>query len=325
MKFHRVVLALTACLAAGTFDNALSQSAYPARPIRMISPYPPGAVVDTLCRTLASPLGDLLGQPIVVENRTGAGGNIGMDVVAKAPVDGYTIGMGGIGPNAINPSVYAKMPFDPVNDLAPITFVASNINVLVVHPSVPARNVQELVTYAKSNPGKLSFGSAGTGTSQHLAGELFKQLTGVEMTHVPYKGAGPAVSDLIGGQIPLMFADISASLAYIRAGKLRALGVTTRERTPLLPGVPTLIEQGIPDFDVNAWFGLFAPARVPREIIMRLNTESAKALGQPATRERLESMGLSPAPDTPEEFARFVRREQERWAKVVKAVHIRAE
>jgi len=290
----------------------------------MISPYPPGAVVDTLCRTLASPLGELLGQPIVVENRTGAGGNIGMDVVAKAPADGYTIGMGGIGPNAINPSVYAKMPFDPVRDFAPITFVASNINVLVVHPSVPARNVQELVAYAKANPGKLSFGSAGRGTSQHLAGELFKQLTGVEMTHVPYKGAGPAVSDLLGGQIPLMFVDISASLGHIRSGKLRALGVTTRERTPLLD-VPTLIEQGIPDFDVNAWFGLFAPARVPPEILARLNTESAKALRLPATRERLQSVGLSPAPDTPEEFAQFTRNELDRWAKVVKAAHIRAE
>jgi len=324
MTLHRAVFALTVFLAASTLDNAWAQSAYPARPIRMISPYPPGAVVDTLCRTLASPLGELLGQPIVVENRTGAGGNIGMDVVAKAPADGYTIGMGGIGPNAINPSVYAKMPFDPVRDFAPITFVASNINVLVVHPSVPARNVQELVAYAKANPGKLSFGSAGRGTSQHLAGELFKQLTGVEMTHVPYKGAGPAVSDLVGGQIPLMFVDISASLGHIRSGKLRALGVTTRERTPLLD-VPTLIEQGIPDFDVNAWFGLFAPARVPPEILARLNTESAKALRLPATRERLQSVGLSPAPDTPEEFAQFTRNELDRWAKVVKAAHIRAE
>jgi len=324
MTLHRAVFALTVFLAASTLDNAWAQSAYPTRPIRMISPYPPGAVVDTLCRTLASPLGELLGQPIVVENRTGAGGNIGMDVVAKAPADGYTIGMGGIGPNAINPSVYAKMPFDPVRDFAPITFVASNINVLVVHPSVPARNVQELVAYAKANPGKLSFGSAGRGTSQHLAGELFKQLTGVEMTHVPYKGAGPAVSDLVGGQIPLMFVDISASLGHIRSGKLRALGVTTRERTPLLD-VPTLIEQGIPDFDVNAWFGLFAPARVPPEILARLNTESAKALRLPATRERLQSVGLSPAPDTPEEFAQFTRNELDRWAKVVKAAHIRAE
>jgi len=324
MTLHRAVFALIVFLAASTLDNAWAQSAYPARPIRMISPYPPGAVVDTLCRTLASPLGELLGQPIVVENRTGAGGNIGMDVVAKAPADGYTIGMGGIGPNAINPSVYAKMPFDPVRDFAPITFVASNINVLVVHPSVPARNVQELVAYAKANPGKLSFGSAGRGTSQHLAGELFKQLTGVEMTHVPYKGAGPAVSDLVGGQIPLMFVDISASLGHIRSGKLRALGVTTRERTPLLD-VPTLIEQGIPDFDVNAWFGLFAPARVPPEILARLNTESAKALRLPATRERLQSVGLSPAPDTPEEFAQFTRNELDRWAKVVKAAHIRAE
>jgi tripartite-type tricarboxylate transporter receptor subunit TctC len=317
----RAVLALITCLTVAA--SAWAQ-AYPVKPIRLISPFPPGAVVDTLCRTLAAPLGELLGQPVVVENRTGAGGNIGMDVVAKAPADGYTIGMGSIGTHGINPSVYAKMPFDPLRDFVPITFVASNINVLVVNPSVPAHNVQQLIAYAKANPGKLSYGSAGTGTSQHLAGELFKQLTGVEMTHVPYKGAGPAVTDLIGGQIPLMFADISASLGHIRAGKLRALGVTTRERTPLLD-VPTVIEQGVADFDVNAWFGLMAPAGTPRDIVTRLSTESAKALNLPATRERLQSLGLNPAPNTPEEFAQFIRGELERWAKVAKAVNIRAE
>ena len=320
-SLRRALLALVLCLGGAT--HAWAQS-YPVRPIRLISPFPPGAVVDTLCRTLAVPLGELLGQPVIVENRTGAGGNIGMDVVAKAPADGYTIGMGSIGTHGINPIVYAKMPFDPLRDFVPITFVASNINVLVVNPSVPAHNVQQLIAYAKANPGKLSYGSAGTGTSQHLAGELFKQLTGVEMTHVPYKGAGPAVGDLVGGQIPVMFADISASLGHIRSGKLRALGVTTRERTPLLD-VPTLIEQGIPDFDVNAWFGLFAPARTPREIVMRLYAESAKALRLPATRERLEGLGLSPAPNTPEEFARFIQGELDRWARVPKAVNIRAE
>jgi tripartite-type tricarboxylate transporter receptor subunit TctC len=317
----RTILALSLWLMAAT--QAWAQS-YPVKPIRLISPFPPGAVVDTLCRTLAVPLGELLGQPVIVENRTGAGGNIGMDLVAKAPADGYTIGMGGIGTHGINPSVYAKMPFDPVRDFVPISFVASNINVLVVNPSLPAQNVQQLIAYAKANPGKLSYGSAGTGTSQHLAGELFKQLTGIEMTHVPYKGAGPAVADLIGGQIPLMFADISASLGHIRAGKLRALGVTTRERTPLLD-VPTVIEQGVADFDVNAWFGLMAPAGTPRDAVARLSAESAKALNLSATRERLQSLGLNPAPNTPEEFARFIRGELERWAKVARAVNIRAE
>jgi len=320
----RAVLAVIGCLAIATLGSAWGQSAYPAKPVRMISPFPPGAVVDTLCRTLAAPLGELLGHPVVVENRPGAGGNIGMAAVAKAPADGYTIGMGGIGPNAINPGIYATMPFDSVHDFMPITFVASNINVLVVNPSVPAQNVQELIAYAKANPGTLSFGSAGPGPSQHLAGELFKLSTGITMTHIPYKGAGPAVADLIAGQIPLMFADISASLANIRAGKLRALGVTTRERTPLLD-VPTLIEHGVPDFDVNAWFGLFAPAGTPREIIARLSTEAGNALRQPAIRERLQSVGLSPAPNTPEEFAQFVRAELDRWAKVAKAVNIRAD
>ena len=317
----RVVAAVLGCLIVGA---AWAQASYPAKPIRLISPFPPGAVVDTLSRTLAAPLGELLGQPVVVENRTGAGGNVGMDIVAKAPADGYTIGMGSIGTHGINPSVYAKMPFDSVRDFAPITFVASNINVLVVHPSVPAHDVRELIAHAHANPGKLSYGSAGTGTSQHLAGELFKQIARVEMTHIPYKGAGPAVSDLIGGQIPLMFVDISASLGHIRAGRLRALGVTTRERTPLLD-VPTVIEQGIPDFDVNAWFGLFAPAGTPREVVLRLHAESVKALGLPATRARLESVGLKPAPNTPEEFGQFVRVELERWAKVARAANIRPE
>ena len=221
MNFHRAVIALSVGLAAAV-GNAWGQATYPMKPIRMIAPFPPGAVVDNLCRTLAPSLAELLGQPVIVENRPGASGNIGMDAVAKAPADGYTIGMGSIGTHAINPSIYAKMPFDPVRDFAPITFVASNINVLVVHPSVPVRNVQQLVAFAKANPGKLSFASAGVGTSQHLAGELFKQVNRVEMTHVPYKGAGPAVVDLVGGQIPLMFVDISASLAICRHGYTRA-------------------------------------------------------------------------------------------------------
>lgn len=322
MRLRRAVLAGIASLAVA--GSAWGQSAYPTKPVKMISPFPPGAVVDTLCRTLAVPLGELLGQPVVVENRTGAGGNIGMAAVAKAPADGYTIGMGGIGPNGINPSVYASMPFDAVRDFVPITFVASNVNVLVVNPSVPAQNVRELIAYARANPRKLSYGSAGTGTSQHMAGELFKVSTGVEMAHVPYKGAGPAVADLIAGQIPLMFADISAALGHIRAGKLRALGVTTRERTPLLD-VPTLIEQGVADFDVSAWFGLMAPAGTPREIIARLNADSVSALRRPVIRERLESVGLKPAPGTPEEFGRFIQGEIDRWAKVAKAANIRAE
>jgi tripartite-type tricarboxylate transporter receptor subunit TctC/uncharacterized membrane protein YkvA (DUF1232 family) len=305
-------------------SGAARAQAWPSKPIRLVSPFPPGAVVDTLCRTLAPPLGEALGQPVVVENRAGAGGNIGMELVAKAASDGYTLGMGSIGTHGINPSVYARMPFDPVRDFAPITFVASNINVLVVHPSLPVNDVRQLIDYARTHPGKLAFGSAGAGTSQHLAGELFKQITGVEMTHVPYKGAGPAVSDLIGGQIPLMFVDLSATLAHVRAGKLRALAVLTRERTPLLD-VPTAIEQGIAGLDVNAWFALFAPAGTPRKLVARLNAASVTALRQPATRERLESLGLTPAPGSPEELARLVRAELERWAKIAKAANLKPE
>jgi|SoiMethySBSTD1v2_1073268.scaffolds.fasta_scaffold21434_2 tripartite-type tricarboxylate transporter receptor subunit TctC/uncharacterized membrane protein YkvA (DUF1232 family) len=311
-------------LALMWMSGAARAQGWPSKPIRLVSPFPPGAVVDTLCRTLAPPLGEALGQPVVVENRAGAGGNLGMDLVAKAPADGYTLGMGSIATHGINPSVYARVPFDPVRDFAPITFVASNINVVVVHPSVPANDLRQLVDYARARPGQLAFGSAGAGTSQHLAGELFKQITGVEMTHVPYKGAGPAVSDLLGGQIPLMFVDLSATLAHIRAGKLRALAVLTRERTPLLE-VPTAIEQGIAGLEVNAWFGLFAPAGTPPELVARLNGATAATLRLPATRERLESLGLSAAPGAPEELARLVRVELERWAKVAKAANLKPE
>ena len=317
MRFAALIFALLAA-------SASAQSSWPAKPIRLISPFPPGAVVDTLCRTLAVPLGEALGQPVLVENRPGAGGNIGMEIVAKAPADGYTIGMGGIAQHAINPSVYASMPFDPVRDFAPIIFVARNINVLVVHPSLPAHDVRELIAYARANPGKLSFGSAGAGTSQHLAGELFKQLAGVDMTHVPYKGAGPAVTDLLAGQIPLMFVDISAVLGHVRAGKLRALGVTSRNRTPLLD-VPTIAEQGLPGFEVNAWFGLLAPAGTPREIVARLNAETAKVLRSGATLERLQGLGLAVDPGTPEDFAALIASELARWGSIARAAKIRAE
>ena len=317
MRFAALIFALLAA-------SASAQSSWPAKPIRLISPFPPGAVVDTLCRTLAVPLGEALGQPVLVENRPGAGGNIGMEIVAKAPADGYTIGMGGIAQHAINPSVYASMPFDPVRDFAPIIFVARNINVLVVHPSLPAHDGRELIAYARANPGKLSFGSAGAGTSQHLAGELFKQLAGVDMTHVPYKGAGPAVTDLLAGQIPLMFVDISAVLGHVRAGKLRALGVTSRNRTPLLD-VPTIAEQGLPGFEVNAWFGLLAPAGTPREIVARLNAETAKVLRSGATLERLQGLGLSVDPGTPEDFAALIASELARWGSIARAAKIRAE
>ena len=317
MRFAALIFALLAA-------SASAQSSWPAKPIRLISPFPPGAVVDTLCRTLAVPLGEALGQSVLVENRPGAGGNIGMEIVAKAPADGYTIGMGGIAQHAINPSVYASMPFDPVRDFAPIIFVARNINVLVVHPSLPAHDVRELIAYARANPGKLSFGSAGAGTSQHLAGELFKQLAGVDMTHVPYKGAGPAVTDLLAGQIPLMFVDISAVLGHVRAGKLRALGVTSRNRTPLLD-VPTIAEQGLPGFEVNAWFGLLAPAGTPREVVARLNAETAKVLRSGATLERLQGLGLSVDPGTPEDFAALIASELARWGSIARAAKIRAE
>ena len=303
---------------------ALAQ-AYPSKPIRFVVPYPAGGPLDTVARLLAQKVSEGVGQPVVVDNKPGAGGNIGADIVAKSPADGYTILMGAVATHAINPTLYASIPYDPVRDFAPITQVASTPNVLVVNPAVPATTLREFIAYAKANPGKLNFGSGSTGSAGHLAGELFKTMTGVEMTHVPYKGAAPAMNDLVGGQIQLMFDNLASSLGQVRAGKVRALAVTTASRTPLAPELPTIAEAGLPGFDISTWFGVFAPAGTPREALDRLHAQFTRALGAPDVREKMQNLGAEPVGSRPEEFAAYIRAEGEKYARVIKASGARAD
>jgi tripartite-type tricarboxylate transporter receptor subunit TctC len=307
-------------LAAGlAVAGASWAQAYPTKPIRFIAPFAAGGALDTLTRTIAGRMQESWGQPVVVENRTGAGGNIGTDLVAKAAPDGYTLVMGTIATHAINVSLYEKMPYDAVKDFAPVTIAASINNSLSVHPSVPAKNVAELIAYAKTNAGRLTFGSAGSGTSQHLAGELFKTMTGVDMVHIPYKGGAPAMVDLLAGQISMTFGDIPTALPHIRAGKLRSLAVTGAKRSPLLPDVPTIAEQGLAGFDVTAWFGVFTTAGTPRQVVNQLNAEIVRILSLPDVREKLIGIGMEPVTNSPDEFAAYVQSEIAKWARVVKA------
>ena len=292
--------------------------AYPTKPVRIVVPFPAGGATDILARAVAQKLTETWGQAFVVDNRPGAGGNIGSELVAKAAPDGYTLEMGTVGTHAINASLYAKMPYDHVKDFAPIILVAGVPNVLVVNPAVPVNSVQELIAYAKANPGKLNFASSGSGTSIHLSGELFKVMAGVQMTHIPYKGSAPALADLLGGQVQLMFDNLPPSLPQIKGGKLRALGVTSAARAPALPDTPTIAESGLPGFDASSWFGLLAPAGTPPAIIAKLNTEIAKWLATPEAKEKLVAIGANIAGGTPEDFARHIQAETAKWAKVVK-------
>jgi len=305
-----------ACLAlAASFAHA---QAYPAKPIRVVVPFPPGGATDILARAAGQKLTETLGQPVIIDNRPGAGGNIGSELVAKSGNDGYTLLMGTVGTHAINASLYAKMPYDHVKDFVPIVLVAGVPNVLVVHPSVPANSVQELIAYGRANPGKLNFASSGSGTSIHLAGELFKVMTGVQMTHVPYKGSAPAVSDLLGGQVQLMFDNLPSALPHIKGGKLKALAVTSMARAPALPDIPTVSESGVPGFEASSWFGLLAPAGTPRDVVTRINGEVAKWLASADGKEKLAAVGANAAGGSPEDFAKHIAAETAKWAKVVK-------
>jgi len=317
---RRLLLALLCAL-----PLVAAAQAYPSKPIRFVVPYPAGGPLDTVARLLGQKVSESVKQPVIVENKAGAGGNIGADAVAKSPADGYTILMGAVATHAINPTLYAHIPYDPVRDFIPVTQVASTPNVLVVNPSVPAANVKEFIAYAKAHPGKLNFGSGSTGSAGHLAGELFKAQAGVEMTHVPYKGAAPAMNDLIGGQIQLMFDNLASALGQVRAGRVRALAVTTAKRTSLAPDLPTIAESGLPGFDINTWFGIFVPANTPREIVDRLHDEFARALGATDVREKMLALGAEPAGSRPDEFASYIRGEAEKYARVIKASGARAD
>ncbi len=292
---------------------------YPSKPIRIVVPFPPGGATDILARAVGVELTRAWGQPVPVENRPGAGGNIGADMVAKAAPDGYTLVMGTVGTHAINMSLYSKMPYDTVKDFAPVTLVASVPNILVVHPSLPVKTVHDLIELAKSKPGQIYFASSGNGTSIHLAGELFKTMAGVNMVHVPYKGSAPAVADLLGGQVSCMFDNMPSSLPHVKAGKLRGIAVTSARRSPATPDLPTIAEAGLPGYEASSWFGILAPAGTPREIVTKLNQTIVASLQTPEMRERLSSQGAEPVGDTPEEFAAYIKSEIAKWAKVVKA------
>jgi tripartite-type tricarboxylate transporter receptor subunit TctC len=296
---------------------ALPQN-YPSRPIRMIVPFPAGGTADLLARQIGQTMSEQLRQQMIIENRTGAGGNIGADLAAKAKPDGYTLLMGTVSTHAINPNLYPNMPYDPVKDFAPVVLVARMPNILVLHPSVPAANVAELIALAKARPGALAFASAGNGTTQHLAGELFKKMADVDMIHVPYKGNAPAVTDLVGGQVQVMFDNIPVSLQQVRAGKLRALAVTGPARSPVLPQLPTVAEAALPGYNITSWFGLYAPSGTSPQIIERLNREANKALSSVPIRRRLTDQGIEPAGGTPGQFAEFMRTELVKWGKIVR-------
>ena len=291
---------------------------YPNKPIRIVAPFPPGGPVDILSRMIGNKLAQSLGQAVVVDNRAGAGGNIGSEVVAKSAPDGYTLLMGFVGTHAINPSLYSKMPYDNVKDFEPVSLVAEVTIVLVVNPSVPATSINELIALARSRPGELTFGSPGHGTPQHLAGELFNSIAEVKMLHVPYKGAVPAITDLLGGQISMIFSSMPPALPHMKSGKLRALGVTSTTRSPVTPELPTIAESGLKGYVVNNWYGILAPRGTPKEIVAKLNAEIVKILNMPDVKESLSIQGAEPSTSTPQQFAAYIKEETEKWAKIVK-------
>jgi tripartite-type tricarboxylate transporter receptor subunit TctC len=302
---------------------AFAQSSWPGRPVRIVVPFAAGGTTDILARAIAPELSKAFGQQFIVDNRAGAGGNVGAEIVAHSPPDGYTLLMGTVGTHGINRALYAKLPYDPIKDFAPITMVAGVPNVMEM-PAEKARqmginNVRDFIKYAKEHPGQLNMASSGNGTSIHLAGELFKSMTGIYMVHFPYKGSAPAIMDMVAGHMDVMFDNLPSSLPQIKAGKLKALAVTSTQRSAVLPDVPTVEEAaGLKGFDATSWFGLLAPAGTPPDIVNRVQQEVAKSLGTPAVKEKLQSQGAIPSGDTPAEFAKHIAAEHAKWAKVVK-------
>ncbi len=297
---------------------------YPTHPIRWISPWPPGGSNDIFSRAIAQKFTESMGQTVVVDNKPGAAGTLGTDIAAKAPGDGYTIVMGSSPTHAIAPSMYPQLPYNPERDFIPVTLVAVVPNVLVVHPSLPVKDVKELIAYAKANPGKLNFASAGNGSSQHLSGELFKSLAGVNIVHIPYKGTAPALNDLLAGQVQMSFDNITTLLPHIQSGKLRALGVTPAKRSSALPDVPTIAEAGVPGYEASVWFGVLVPAGTPAPIVAKLHQETIKALDSADLKARMTGFGAEVYGFGPEDFQAFLKRDVEKWTKVVKAAGITA-
>jgi len=311
------VLALCGC------SSAFAQS-YPTKPIRMIVAYPPGGGTDIVGRMMAQKMSEDFAQTVVIDNRGGAAGSIGSEIAAKSVPDGYTILMGNVAPNAINVSLYAKLGYDPVRDFEPVSLVASTPNILVVHPTLAVKTVSDLIALAKAKPGTLNYPSAGLGSSSHLAGELLDSIAGVRMVHIPYKGGGPALTDLLGGQMQLMFATMPAAMPHVRSGKLRAVAVTSAKRSQAMPELPTIGET-LKGYEASTWYGVLAPARTPRPIVTKLHGEIVKILGVAETRDKLLLQGFEPVGGTPAEFGAYIKSEIEKWGKVVKAAGIRAE
>ncbi len=320
----RWVMKFAAVLACGLLLQSASAQSYPAKPVRLIAASSPGSAVDIVARIVAQKLTEQLGQQLIVDNRAGAGGNLGAEIAAKAAPDGYTLFMG-TPAHAINTGLYRKLDYDLTRDFAPVSLVTTGQYVIIVHPSLPAKSVTELIALARARPGQLNYASAGSGNATHLAGELFKSLARVNLVHVPYKGTGPALTDLIGGQVQLMFCNLTAALPQVKSGRLRALAVTGAKRTATVPELPTVIEAGLPGYVVTSWFGVLAPAATPRDVIVRLNSELAQAMRSPDMRERLAGEGAEPTSSTPEQFAAFIKTEIAQWTKVVRDARISAE
>ena len=312
----RAVAAAT--MGAALMPAAFAADKFPSKPITMVVPFVAGGTTDILARIVGQSLGEELGQPVIIDNRAGAGGNIGGQFAARSAADGYTIFMGTVGTNAINEWLYKKMPFNPNKDFAPLTRVANVPNLLVANPQQPFKDVKELIAYAQANPGKVNFGSSGSGSSIHLSGELFKMMTKVDMVHIPYKGSAPAVTDLLGNQIAIMFDNMPSAIQHVRSGKLRPLAVTTAKRSPELPDVPTVAEAGVPGYEATSWFGLFAPAKVPADVQAKLHAAIIKVLQKPDVVKKIGDQGGEVVTESQAEFAKFIAAENEKWKKVVK-------
>lgn len=304
--------------------TACNAQEFPSRPLRLVVPYAAGGPVDIVARITALKLSEALGQQIVVDNRAGAGGNIALELVAHSAADGYTLLMGANGTNAINPSLYKKMPVDPEKDLSAVSMVASSAMVLVVHPSLPAANVKQLIALARSQPGAITYASSGSGSTAHLSSELFKSMARIDLLHVPYKGAGPALTDLVAGQVQTMITGVSSTLPYVRAGRLRALGVSSEKRQPLLPDVPAIGET-LPGYEVATWYGVFVPAGTPKSVVDKLNHSIVRVFATPDAQSKLAAVGADAQTNAPDQFSRVVSRERAKWAKIVRESGARAE
>jgi len=316
----RLMAAAVACTAIGGWAQS-----YPAKPIRIIVPFPAGCSADIMARVVGQKMTETWGQQVVIDNRSGAGGNIAAELAAKSVPDGYTLFLCTVGTHAINQTLYGKLPFDPMKDFSAVAYIAGVPNVVVVHPSIPVSSVKELIAFIKARPGQINFGSPGTGSSVHMSGEMLKVLAGLDMTHIPYKGNPQAVTDLMAGQIELMITNMPSVIPYIQSGRLRALAVTTKSRSPALPDLPTMEEAGLPGYESSAWFGLVSPAAVPRYIVSKLNAEVVRIVELADVKRNLASQGADPVVMTPNEFDAFMKAETAKWAKVVKASGTRAD